>query len=215
MIPTTLRWEKGTTWRRSTSWTRTGSSTKTAPAYQGLSRFDARKKVLEDLEKLGLLVKTEDHAHSVGHCYRCQTIIEPYLSKPVVRQDQAPGRRGHQGRGGRQDHLCTAELGKDLLRMDVQHQGLVHIPPALVGPPDPRILLRRLRPRNGDHRRIPSNAANAGQRRSARTRTCWTPGFHRPSGPSQPWDGPTKRRSSKNIIPPASSLPASTSSSSG
>ncbi len=49
--------------------------------YQGLSRFDARKKIIEDLDALGLLVKTEKHDHSVGHCYRCQTIIEPYLSK--------------------------------------------------------------------------------------------------------------------------------------
>ena len=50
-------------------------------AYKGMSRFDARKKVIEDLDKLGLLVKVEDHEHSVGHCYRCHTIIEPYLSK--------------------------------------------------------------------------------------------------------------------------------------
>ncbi len=49
--------------------------------YKGQSRFDARKSVLEDLEKEGLLVKTEDHDHSVGHCYRCHTVIEPYLSK--------------------------------------------------------------------------------------------------------------------------------------
>ncbi len=49
--------------------------------YQGLDRFEARKKIIADLEKEGLLVKTEKHDHSVGHCYRCQTIIEPYLSK--------------------------------------------------------------------------------------------------------------------------------------
>ena len=49
--------------------------------YKGLSRFDARAKVVEDLEKQGLLVKIEKHMHAVGHCYRCHTIIEPYLSK--------------------------------------------------------------------------------------------------------------------------------------
>ncbi len=49
--------------------------------YKGLSRFDARKKVLEDLEALGLLHKIEKHALSAGHCYRCHTVIEPYLSK--------------------------------------------------------------------------------------------------------------------------------------
>ncbi len=49
--------------------------------YQGLDRFEARKKIVEDLDQEGLLVKIEKHDHSVGHCYRCQTIIEPYLSK--------------------------------------------------------------------------------------------------------------------------------------
>jgi len=49
--------------------------------YRGLPRFEARKKVVEDLEKMNLLVKIEKHIHSVGHCYRCHTIIEPYLSK--------------------------------------------------------------------------------------------------------------------------------------
>jgi valyl-tRNA synthetase len=49
--------------------------------YKGLDRFQARKKIVADLEAGGFLVKVEDHAHSVGHCYRCQTVIEPYLSK--------------------------------------------------------------------------------------------------------------------------------------
>jgi valyl-tRNA synthetase len=49
--------------------------------YQGLERYAARAKVLEDLEAQGLLDKIENHAHSVGHCYRCSTVIEPYLSK--------------------------------------------------------------------------------------------------------------------------------------
>jgi len=49
--------------------------------YKGLSRFEARSKIVEDLEKQGLLEKVEKHIHSVGHCYRCHTVIEPYLSK--------------------------------------------------------------------------------------------------------------------------------------
>ncbi|MEW5901791.1 MAG: valine--tRNA ligase, partial [Acidobacteriota bacterium] len=39
-----------------------------------------RRKVLQRLEALGLLVKVEDYSHTVGHCYRCKTIIEPHLS---------------------------------------------------------------------------------------------------------------------------------------
>ena len=48
--------------------------------YRGMDRYDARRQVLEDLEKEGLLVKTEEHVHNVGRCYRCDTVIEPYLS---------------------------------------------------------------------------------------------------------------------------------------
>ena len=50
------------------------------PAYKGLDRFAARKRVMEDLEKAGLVEKVDEHKHSVGQCYRCDTIIEPYLS---------------------------------------------------------------------------------------------------------------------------------------
>ena len=50
------------------------------PAYRGLDRFEARQRVLEDLDSLGLLVEAEEHEHSVGHCYRCATVVEPRLS---------------------------------------------------------------------------------------------------------------------------------------
>ena len=49
--------------------------------YAGLDRFACRKKVVEDLEKLGLLDKIEEYQHGVGHCYRCHTVVEPSLSK--------------------------------------------------------------------------------------------------------------------------------------
>jgi len=49
-------------------------------AYRGLDRFEARKRIVEDLEAGGYLVGVEDHAHSVGRCYRCDTIVEPRLS---------------------------------------------------------------------------------------------------------------------------------------
>ncbi len=49
--------------------------------YKGLTRAQARKRVVEDLDKLGLLVKIEDYSHNVGHCYRCGNIVEPLASK--------------------------------------------------------------------------------------------------------------------------------------
>lgn len=50
-------------------------------AYQGLDRFECRKKVVQDLKALGLLLKEEEYEHKVGHCYRCKTVIEPNLSR--------------------------------------------------------------------------------------------------------------------------------------
>jgi len=49
--------------------------------YAGMDRFKARQAVIEDLRERKLLLKVEDHKHAVGHCYRCHTVIEPYLSK--------------------------------------------------------------------------------------------------------------------------------------
>lgn len=49
--------------------------------YAGLTREEARKVIVQDLQTGGFLVKTEDMVHQVGHCYRCHTIIEPRLSK--------------------------------------------------------------------------------------------------------------------------------------
>ena len=48
--------------------------------YQGLERFDAREAILADLEKQGLLVGVKDHKNAVGHCYRCNSVIEPRVS---------------------------------------------------------------------------------------------------------------------------------------
>ena len=47
---------------------------------QGLERFEARKQIVKQLEKAGLLVKVEQHQHAVRRCYRCDTVVEPRLS---------------------------------------------------------------------------------------------------------------------------------------
>lgn len=58
-----------------------GRMNEEAGVYQGMDRYECRKKIVEDLEAQGALVKIEDHSNSVGHCYRCNTIIEPMVSK--------------------------------------------------------------------------------------------------------------------------------------
>ena len=79
-------------------------------------------------------------------------------------------------------------------RLDGEHPAVVHLPPAVVGPPAAGLV-----PRPGDLRRAPSRrAARAG----AATPTCSTPGSPARCGRSRPSAGPTRRRSSRPSIPP-------------
>lgn len=58
-----------------------GRMTEESGKYAGMDRFEARDVVVADLEKEGTLLSIHDITHSVGECYRCHTIIEPYLSE--------------------------------------------------------------------------------------------------------------------------------------
>ena len=51
------------------------------PDFEGMDRFECREALVDRLEELGLLEKVEEHTHSVGHCSRCKTVIEPFLSR--------------------------------------------------------------------------------------------------------------------------------------
>jgi valyl-tRNA synthetase len=53
----------------------------TGTDFCGMDRFEAREAIVEMLTELKVLSKVEQHLHSVGHCYRCHTVVEPYLSK--------------------------------------------------------------------------------------------------------------------------------------
>lgn len=57
-----------------------GIMNEAAGEYCGLERFECRKKIVEDLDRLGFLEKIEDYDHAVGHCYRCKTVSEPTTS---------------------------------------------------------------------------------------------------------------------------------------
>lgn len=70
----------------------TGIMNEAAGPYEGMDRFACRKQLMEDLSAAGLVEKVESHMHAVGHCYRCDTIVEPRLSpqwfvkmKPLAR----------------------------------------------------------------------------------------------------------------------------------
>jgi valyl-tRNA synthetase len=58
-----------------------GRMTAAAGKYAGLDRFEARKRIVEDMQALGLIDRIEPYRHAVGLCYRCKTVVEPLVSK--------------------------------------------------------------------------------------------------------------------------------------
>ena len=66
-----------------------GKMNELAGKFAGMDRLDARKAVVEELKKLGNLVRIEDYTHNVGHCDRCKTVIEPLISSQwFVKMDE-------------------------------------------------------------------------------------------------------------------------------
>ena len=57
-----------------------GRMNKQAGRYEGMDRFECRERIVEDFKGEGILLETEDYHHSVGHCQRCKTIVEPMVS---------------------------------------------------------------------------------------------------------------------------------------
>ena len=58
-----------------------GSINENGGRYQGMPGLEARKQIVKDLDEQGYLVKVEDIKHNVGSCYRCNTAVEPRVSK--------------------------------------------------------------------------------------------------------------------------------------
>ncbi len=73
--------------------TKEGNIVDDYPDYAGLDRFEARKKIVEDLEKKGYLVQIKEHKNSVGGCYRCSTVIEPRVSVQWFVKTETIGKR--------------------------------------------------------------------------------------------------------------------------
>ena len=103
--------------------------------------------MLEDLEAQGLLEKVEDHTNNVGRCYRCDTVIEPYLSDQWFVKMKPLAEPALQVVEERDNQVLPGPLGESVPALDDQHPRLVHLAPALVGTPHPGLVLRRQRPR--------------------------------------------------------------------
>ena len=145
-------------------------------------------------------MKTDEHVHSVGHCYRCHTVIEPWLSDQWFVDMKPLAAAGDRGRARRARDLPPEALGERVLPLDGEHPRLVHLAPAVVGPPHPGVLLRRVRASgrlDGGPHRVP----DVRRRRFARTRTSSTRGSARSCGRSPRSAGRSRRPSSEYFYP--------------
>ncbi len=107
---------------------------------RGLSREEARKQVLAELESLGLVERIDKHRLMVPRGDRSGAILEPLLTDQWYVKIEPLAQTRHRCRGRRAHPVRARELVEDLLRMDAQHPRLVHQSPAVVGPPDPRLV---------------------------------------------------------------------------
>ena len=107
---------------------------------EGQDRLAARALIVAELERLGLLVKTEPHVHQVPHAQRGGAVVEPLLTTQWF--CNAAELAEARDRGGRdRPHAIRAQaMGEHLLRLDAPGAALVHQPPALVGPSHPRLV---------------------------------------------------------------------------
>ena len=112
-------------------------------AYRGLDRFAARERVLADLEALGLIERIEPHKLTVPRGDRSNAVLEPLLTdqwfvdiKPLAAPAIAAVEEGR-------IRFVPENWTGVYLRVDAQHQGLVHQPPALVGSPHSGVVRRR------------------------------------------------------------------------
>jgi valyl-tRNA synthetase len=138
-----------------------GSMNENGGKYAGLPGLEARRQIVADLKEQGYLVRVEPIKHNVGSCYRCGTIVEPRVSKTVVCQNETAGRPAIEAVKEGKTQFIPDRFFKNLLSLDGEHQGLVHFPSALVGPPHPGVVLPGLR-RNS---RGPRNAPRLPQMR--------------------------------------------------
>ena len=123
---------------------------KAPAAYRGLDRFVARKQVVADLEAQGLLAEAKKHKLMVPRCARTGQIVEPMLTDQWFVAMTKPGADGKSIAQKAIDAVESGavkfvpeQLGQHLQPVDEEHPGLVHLAPAVVGPPDSGLVRRR------------------------------------------------------------------------
>ena len=124
------------------------------------------------MDERELVEKTDEHTHMVPHGDRSDVPIEPYLTDQWYVNAKVLAAAGDRQRARRADRHRPEELGEDLFRLDGEHPALVHLAPALVGPPHPGVVRpeaerRRLRLRRARDVRRRIGGGGAGGRRKA------------------------------------------------
>ncbi len=110
-------------------------------AYRGLDRFEARKRVVADLEAQGLLEKTEDIVHAVPHDEKTKTVVlEPYLTEQWYLNVTPLAEKALKAVEDGPHAFRARTLDASLFQLAAQHSALVHFASALVGSPDSRLV---------------------------------------------------------------------------
>ena len=161
-----------------------------------MSREECREAVVAWFEEHGLLDRVEDHRHSVMHCYRCPSALEPWLSEQwFVAVDRLKGPATEAVTSGKvkfhperwtQTYLTWMENLKDWCSTATNAAGWM--PPWTM-----------------------CTSARSAARPCVRTKTCSTPGSRASCGPSPRRAGPITPRSWRGTIPPRRSSPRATS----
>ena len=178
-----------------------GFLTEAAGEFKGQERFEARRNTAEELERQGFLVKTEPLRHSLGHCQRCATVVEPLVSKQWFVRIQPLAEPGH--RVGKE--RAGSHSAGSVFRGCISTGWRTFATGASAASYGGGIAFRSgiatgatcLRCRWRTRR----NAVTAVPRALRKTRTCWTRGSVRGCGLIRLWAGRTRRRTWTISIP--------------
>ena len=172
--------------------------------YRGLDRFDARKKIVAEMEELGLVEKIEPHTHAVPYGDRGGVPVEPFLTEQWYADARKLAQEADRGGARRPREVRARAWARRILPLDGEHRAVVHLAPALVGPSDSRLVRagqEGIRGALGGRGEGGSaQALRQGRAPWSAIPTCSTPGSARRCGRSRPWAGPTRRSSSKSTI---------------
>ena len=116
-----------------------------AGPFHDQDRFECRKNLVKELEEQGLLVKVEGYKTSVGHCYRCKTVVEPYLSLQWFVKTKELAQSALKAVKTGQTRIIPEQWQNTYFRWMEDISRLVHLPSNLVGPSDSCLVLRALR----------------------------------------------------------------------